>query len=98
MSGRILMLVPSSPGPRRILRSSLLFGALAMVCLPVSFVVTIFLFPLWSAIEERWGIESVGHSGPATWCFVGVYALLTAGALIITAFADRRGEIADEES
>lgn len=88
----------SRSGLRRVLRSSVLFGALAVVCLPVSFVVTIFLFPLWSAIEERWGIESVGHSGPATWCFVGVYALLALGALGIAALADRRSEIAGERS
>jgi hypothetical protein len=46
--------------------------------LPVSFLLTIMLLPLWSTIERRWGIESVGHSGPATWCFVTVYACAAA--------------------
>jgi hypothetical protein len=32
--------------------------------------------PLWSWIEASFGIESIGHSGPADWCFVAVYALL----------------------
>ena len=41
--------------------------------LPVAFVLTMMLQPFWSAIERRWGIESVGHSGPATWCFVLVF-------------------------
>jgi hypothetical protein len=78
---------------RRVLKTGLLFGALAIVCLPVSFVVTIFLLPLWSAIESRWQIESVGHSGPATWCFVCVYAILSLSALIIAIVADRNRQV-----
>jgi hypothetical protein len=76
-------------GARRILKTGLLFTALSLVCLPVSFVVTLVLLPMWSAIEARWQIESVGHSGPATWCFVSVYALLSLGSLIIAIVADR---------
>ena len=41
--------------------------------LPVAFVVTMMLVPVWSAIERRWGIESVGHSGPAPWCYSVVF-------------------------
>ena len=77
-------------GVRRTLKTSALFDALSIVCLPVSFVVTLALFPLWSWIESRWQIESVGHSGPATWCFVCVYGLLSLGALVIAVAADRR--------
>ena len=41
--------------------------------LPVAFVLTMMLVPLWSAIERRWGIEAVGHSGPAPWCYSLVF-------------------------
>ena len=75
---------------RRLLKTGLLFGALAIVCLPVSFVVTLVLLPLWLAIESRWQIESVGHSGPATWCFVCVYTMLSLGALFVAMIADRK--------
>lgn len=49
---------------------------------------TFLLWPLWSWIEAFTGVESLGHSGPATWCFVAVTLLLW-GAWI--AWAWRRG-------
>jgi hypothetical protein len=49
-----------------------------VACMPVTFLGTFALYPLWSWIESRYGIESVGHSGPADWCFWTVYALLVA--------------------
>ena len=47
-----------------------------LYCIPVSLVVTIVLQPVWSWLEATYGIESVGHSGPAEWCYVVVYAVL----------------------
>ncbi len=61
---------------RRITKSLLLAALLLLVPLPVAFVVTILLYPFWSWIEMSYGIESVGHSGPADWCFGLVYVLL----------------------
>ncbi len=49
-----------------------------VACMPLTFIGTFALYPLWSWIESRYGIESVGHSGPADWCFWTVYALLVA--------------------
>ncbi len=57
--------------------------------LPVAFVLTMMLVPLWSAIERRWGIESVGHSGPASWCYAAVFAC--AVALSIGVYLHRLG-------
>lgn len=55
----------------------------AVVALPLSAIMTLALLPLWRVIEERYGIESVGHSGPADWCFILIYALwLSAGAIV----------------
>ena len=45
------------------------------VLVPLAFIATFLLTPLWSWIEATYGIESVGHSGPADWCFEAVYAL-----------------------
>jgi hypothetical protein len=53
---------------RRITKSLLLAALLLLVLLPVAFGVTILLYPIWSWIETSYGIESVGHSGPADWC------------------------------
>ena len=45
-----------------------------VLCLPLAGVSTLVLLPLWSWLEATAGIESVGHSGPAAWCYQAVYA------------------------
>jgi uncharacterized membrane protein YphA (DoxX/SURF4 family) len=53
----------------------------ALLTLPAAWVVTFLLSPFWGWIESRFGIESLGHSGPSDWCFLAVYGLfLLAGA------------------
>ncbi|HKY21807.1 MAG TPA: hypothetical protein VJM31_11385 [Vicinamibacterales bacterium] len=54
-----------------------------MIAAPLSLVMTIVLLPLWSWIESSTGIESVGHSGPAEWCFVAVFLMLASVALAV---------------
>jgi len=44
-------------------------GALAL-CALLGLGLTFLLWPLWSWIEAVTGVESIGHSGPATWCYV----------------------------
>lgn len=63
----------------------------AAAALPLSAIMTLALLPLWRVIEERYGIESVGHSGPADWCFILLYALwLSAGAVVFAVRLRRR--------
>ncbi|MBC2667072.1 hypothetical protein H7F51_16255 [Novosphingobium flavum] len=71
---------------RRVIREAIVFVALAVLALPVTAVLALLLMPLWSWIEKRWGIEAVGHSGPAGWCFEAVFA-----ALVIALAALRHG-------
>ena len=47
-----------------------------LVCLPLSLIVTFIAMPLWTWLESSYSIESVGHSGPAEWCYVVVYMVL----------------------
>ena len=68
-------------GQRLRLTISLLVAVVA--ALPVSIVATIMLLPLWSWLEASTGIESVGHSGPADWCYAIVFLILAAGAALI---------------
>jgi hypothetical protein len=59
--------------------------AIVLIGVPITFAATIALLPLWSMIERRYGIESVGHSGPSDWCFwivFGVYLFLAATVAI----------------
>ncbi|MFL5619895.1 MAG: hypothetical protein ACJ79A_16060 [Gemmatimonadaceae bacterium] len=67
----------------RIRRGLAMIAAIVLLGAPVTFFVTIALLPLWSAVERRYGIESVGHSGPAGWCFWAVFALYLAAALVV---------------
>jgi len=49
---------------------------LAIILLPVAIVVTIMLVSFWSWLERVSGIESIGHSGPADWCYPTIYLLM----------------------
>jgi hypothetical protein len=64
----------------RIWRGLAVVAAIVVLGVPVAFVMTIALLPLWSAIERRYGIESVGHSGPADWCFWLVFVIYLGAA------------------
>ncbi|HMA06992.1 MAG TPA: hypothetical protein VKP68_03990, partial [Ramlibacter sp.] len=71
------------------LRTLLGVVGIVLVSVPLSAVVTLLLFPFWSWLEASTGIESVGHSGPADWCYLSVFVLLAAGGL--TLFLAGRG-------
>ena len=73
--------------------SLIVAAVLALAAMPAAFIVTLFLSPLWSWIEARYGIESVGHSGPADWCFVAVYAVFLVAILPLLwrSWRQRRG-------
>ncbi len=40
-----------------------------------SFLFTLIIFPFWGWFEAVTGIESLGHSGPANWCFLFMASL-----------------------
>jgi hypothetical protein len=63
-------------------RAGTIVGIVAL-SLPVTFYLTTVLMPLWSEIERRWGIESVGDSGPAAWCFLAVFACVVTISLTV---------------
>jgi hypothetical protein len=56
----------------------------AVLCVPVTILLTIALSPLWSWIEARFGVEAMGHSGPAVWCFGLTYVLCLTAAVLLT--------------
>ena len=49
----------------------------------LAFWATILLVPLWRWVEADFGIEAIGHSGPAEWCYWLVFAVLLAPALYL---------------
>ena len=58
------------------MRALLRIGAVLLGWIPLGLAVIFMLLPLCSLLEASHGIESVGHSGPAQWCYVAVYAIL----------------------
>jgi hypothetical protein len=75
-------------------RAGTMAGIVAL-SVPVTFYVTTVLMPVWSEIERRWGIESVGHSGPATWCFLAVFAFVVTISLTVYVVRTRGGASSD---
>lgn len=67
---------------KRPIRFALTAFVILLIGAPLSLVLTIFLSPLWSWFEESTGIESIGHSGPATWCYLVVFGLLVGATLL----------------
>ena len=62
----------------------LVVGMTAFVIAPLSVLVTILLSPLWRWVESEFGVESIGHSGPAGWCYLLVFLAQSAlGAGIV---------------
>lgn len=75
------------------MRRAITFLILALLGVPLAVVLTLVSWQAWGWFEAATGIESLGHSGPASWCYVFVYAVLLG---LLWAFAllahRRRGE------
>lgn len=63
---------------------------IAAALLPVAGFLTLLLAPLWRAIEARTGLEAIGHSGPAGWCYGAVYCTLLAVFTVVAVMRRRR--------
>jgi hypothetical protein len=64
-------------------RSAFTVAAAVLGAGVVSVPLTVLSFPLWSWFESRTGVEAVGHSGPAAWCYAATFAVLLAVALMM---------------
>ncbi len=55
-----------------------LFGFIAVLIIaaPLAVLITFLLYPFWSWLDVIGGIESMGQSGPAEWCYELVYLVL----------------------
>lgn len=47
-----------------------------IVSLPMAVVLTVVISPLWNWFETITGIESYGHMGPASWCYLLDYVII----------------------
>jgi len=51
--------------------------------LVIGAVLTVLLVPLWSWLEAGTGIESIGHSGPASWCYAATSGVVFGGWMML---------------
>lgn len=65
--------------------------ALGAAAAPIAAIATFLLVPLWRWIEAATGIESIGHSGPANWCFVAVYVVALALGISVWMVSGKNG-------
>ena len=82
-----------------VVRRSITVLGILVLSIPVTFVLTLMLLPVWSSIERRSGIESVGHSGPAEWCFwvvFGCVVLISFGTYFVRLGGAARDSIQSE--
>lgn len=61
-----------------------------VISAPVALLGTLLLLPFWRWLEESSGLESIGHSGPASWCYVVVYVSSALAAVGVWRFVRRR--------
>jgi hypothetical protein len=51
------------------MKKPLLSLGVLLLSLPLGVLLTLLLLPLWRWLEDAAGIEAIGHSGPAAWCY-----------------------------
>ena len=60
--------------------------AIVLLAMPVALIATLVGIPFWSWLESALGIEAIGHSGPAEWCYLVTWlALVSIGGVIWSA-------------
>jgi hypothetical protein len=72
------------------LRYVALLLAILALCLPIGLMGVLLLDPLWLWLEATWGIEAVGHGGPAPWCYAAVYFTLVIVSVLSLWIGSRR--------
>ena len=65
------------------------FVALLGLSAPLSVGLAFLLAPFWRWLEESTGIEAIGHSGPAGWCYLVVYGTVVA-LLVVVVWSKRK--------
>jgi len=64
------------------LRIFIVMASIILIAAPLSILITLLLLPFWSWLEAATGIESIGHSGPAAWCYAAIFLIMVVSALL----------------
>ena len=63
------------------LRSFVVLLVIMAASFPLAILLTLLSSSFWSWIENNFGIEAYGHSGPAEWCYLASFVII---AMLIT--------------
>ena len=74
------------------LRGLAVATVICLISAPIALFATIALIPFWSWIESSLQIESIGHSGPAEWCYLTVYIIILICVFLIWQVVRRRAD------
>ena len=66
-----------------VIKISLTIFTILVISIPLTFVINIILNPFWQWLENSFGIEAWGHSGPADWTFGVSYFFFIAIFLLV---------------
>ncbi|WP_066261803.1 hypothetical protein [Hydrogenophaga flava] len=72
------------------LRDAIRLLVWAMLCAPIAIAITVLVWPFWGWFESTSGVEALGHSGPASWCYLTTYAVLIGLLLTLRRRSARR--------
>ena len=75
---------------RGALKHALIVTASAALAFISGFILAIVTSPFWGWFEEKTGIESLGHSGPADWVFEFIFALCFLFFFVVLEWGFRR--------
>ena len=73
------------------MKSVIMAVFVAVTAVPVTLIATFLLLPVWVWAERELGIEAVGHSGPAEWCFFAISGLMLLVVALVVAIERRSG-------
>jgi H+/Cl- antiporter ClcA len=77
------------------IRTLILGFGIALASTPVAIILTFVVTPFWSWLEATTGIESIGHSGPAAWCYIATALLVLLVIAVSLFFLKRRQQNRD---
>lgn len=60
-----------------------------LVTIPLAILMTVVTSGFWNWFEGVTGIESYGHFGPAGWCYLADYLIISVIGLIVVVKSDR---------
>jgi len=61
----------------------LVLSSAAFFSAPLALIATWLMAPFWRWFEALTGVEALGHSGPADWCYGLAWLLITTAAFLL---------------